>query len=779
MTATPSSTKTPSMTATPSSTKTPSMTGSPSITTSPSITGSSTATATATKSASASASASTSATPTPTVTTSTRPNLQEFVNQISEIPLTSFSNDLISNILDTFQVPQTDSAERVQPPYDLIAAGFFATNPNADPITIVQGDIVLTLAKLDPTIETTLGSAEAPIVIPPLPIPADAIVYVSQASLPAEEKAKFNLSSNSQSIGVVSSSGSPYEISGLADPITIGFGTGSNSTSQECTYWNVSTSQWSSDGCTLVTDPTGATSCQCTHLTEFALRFRAIADINAGIINSLSKLLTAAGLKAAAPIIGLLGALGLGLLASISLLVCLDRRAARHFSHKLDTSQYFMDLRSRLQLDRNQSWDSLSTSKGPFVVADTTERPETTTIPETWSQLVLTWLRRIPYFHPWLSIIVRYDPGLPRLFRAIFIVASFITTIAVSILFYGFKHAGTDTALELSETIVLSLMTTAVSMPLTKIMIALMNAAGRYEFRARYGHLATEMIKRQNFLTILRRLPEEHLEEELRTYEAHCDRRLHQMAEEWIAVDDNQQQQQQQQNIIAADASAAASAAATTDDNFEEIAGLSLIYSIFGSCFKQSVNKLKRRFRRQMTNFITQFSNKTLIVSRLSHLIIRSWPSFPLHTNTSAFALIAVAGWMAWCYTYILGFTALKSADTVFTIIQTVAISLVTSHVITQPVLQLVFLIIAKLKHRRAAPRENNFYYLQELNHLIHVQFVGECSLVPCMQHNDVRRSVLVCSPDLLMQKVVPPERMSAEARTIEELVQYIYDMLD
>ena len=128
--------------------------------------------------------------------------------------------------MDTFQVPQTDSAERVQPPYDLIAAGFFATNPNADPITIVQGDIVLTLAKLDPTVETTLGSAEAPIVIPPLPIPADAIVYVSQASLPAEEKAKFNLSSNSQSIGVVSSSGSPYEISGLADPITFGIVTG-------------------------------------------------------------------------------------------------------------------------------------------------------------------------------------------------------------------------------------------------------------------------------------------------------------------------------------------------------------------------------------------------------------------------------------------------------------------------------------------------------------------------------------------------------------------------
>ncbi len=673
---------------------------------------------------------------------------------------------------------QQQQEERVQPPYDLIAAGFFATNPNADPITIVQGDIVLTLAKLDPTVETTLGSPDAPIVIPPLPIPADAIVYVSQAVLPTEEKAKFNLSSNSQSIGIVSSTGSAYEVSNLQDPITVGFGPldpQQNASTQECSYWNTTTASWATDGCTLVVAPDGSAACQCTHLTEFALRFRAIADINAGIINSLSKLLTAEGLKAAAPIIGLLAAIGGTLLSIIAILIRLDRRAARHFSHKLDTNPYFKDLRVRLKLDRAESWDSLATVKGPFITEEEEERPDATTIPQTCLQLVSTWLRRIPYFHPWLSIIFRYDPGLPRLFRATFIVASFITTIAVSIFFYGYKHAGTDAALELSETIVLSLMTTAVSMPLSKIMISLMNAAGRYEFRARYGHLATEMIKRQNFLGILRRLPEEHLEEELRTYEVQCDRRLEKLAEEWITVDN--QQQEEQQNVVIG--SAAAATAATVDDNFEEAAGLSIIYSIFGSCFSQSAAKLKQRFRRQMSHFITNFSNKTLIVSRLSHLIIRSWPSFPLHTNTSAVALAAIAAWMAWCYTYILGFTALKSAGTVFTIIETVAISLVTSHVITQPVMQLLFLVIAKLKHRRAAPKENNFYYLQELNHLINVKFVGECCLVPWWSRSDHRRAALVCSPDLLMQKVVPPTRMSAGARTIEDLVQYIYDMLD
>ncbi len=668
----------------------------------------------------------------------------------------------------------TTEVQRVQPPYELIAAGFFATNPDAEPITISTDTITLTIAKLNTSATSVFGSEENPIVIPPLPVPADAIVYVSNAILSSSEMAVFNLTSNSTSIGVVSPTGQEYVVSNLQEPITVSLGSQGNVSEQECSYWNTTTKSWSSDGCSLIVDQQGQASCQCTHLTEFALRFRAIAAINEGIINSLSKLLSWEGLKAAAPIIGLLAAVGLTLLIVIGTTILIDRRASRRFAYLLDHTHSLEDIKDRIRIDRDYSWDSLSIAKGPF-------RPHwqrkagVPTIPRSICSLIGLWLRRIPYNHPWLALFFRFEPGLPRLFRAIFIVASFITTISVSILFYGYRHADTDAALELSETIVLSLMTTAVSMPLTKIMMKLMYAAGRYEFRGRYGYLATELIKRQNFLMILKKLEPEDLVVELEIYEQQMNRQLEVLAGEWIT---GNVQDEDDQTATAQAAQAAAVANSTMDESIEEMAGIALIFDLFSICCKRSRDKLKKIFRNRMNFFIKNYSNKPLIVSRLSHIVLRKWPSFPLHTNPSAVAILIVCGWMAWCYTYILGFTALKSSETTLTIIQTVAMSLFTSHFVTQPLMQLILLLIEFFKNKGLDPQENNFYYLHELEHKVNVDFVSECSIVPWLPHDDIRRSALICPISLLMKKVIDPEQMSIESQAIEDKIRYIYEML-
>lgn len=46
-----------------------------------------------------------------------------------------------------------------------------------------------------------------------------------------------------------------------------------------CGFWNVSTSSWSSDGCTLVSFDDFSSQCECDHLTNFAV----LLDINGNL----------------------------------------------------------------------------------------------------------------------------------------------------------------------------------------------------------------------------------------------------------------------------------------------------------------------------------------------------------------------------------------------------------------------------------------------------------------------------------------------------------------
>ncbi len=720
---------------------------------SPSQSDTPTATQTCSPSISVTVSSSPSNTRSPSVTISPTPSpipLTELISQIDAIPLTNFSNSLIDSILYSFQQPvTTDTEQRVQPPYDRIAAGFFATNPDADQVVIKNGDITLTLAKLDPTTETTLGSSDAPIVIPPLPIPANAIVYVSDSPINAADASKFNLTSNSQSIGVVNGAGQEYSIQNLYTPIQIAFNVAPTNDT-ECSYWNTTLNTWASDGCNLIVLD-GKPTCECNHLTEFALRFRAIADIQAGIINSLSKLLTLEGLVAAAPIIGLLGGIGLLLATLIVIMTILDNRASKKFAKLLDSSPILDEIRDNIKYPADKSWDSFQAGKQDTIVP---EQCTSITIPKSLKQLVGIWLKRIPYFHPWLSIFFRFDPGLPRLFRTIFIVASFVTTIGISILFYGYRNPDPNAPPpEIVETIVLSLMTTSVSIPLTKILMLLMNKAGRYEFNGRYGHLATELIKQSTYLGLIKRLSIDDLDTTIAEYEAKYNKTLEIYADEWTT------------------ANAAASTSAAIDENFEETAGITLIFEAVASCFTRNKATLQAYFKHRFHNFITSYGKKTLIVSPLSRTFLRNW-RLPFHTHTSAVCITLLIAWIGWLYTYILGFTAFKSADTTLTIIKTVSISLATSHLITQPLIQLVTLLIEYWKQGKQAPDEYLFNELHQLNFKVYNEFIGLCSL----GSHDCK-AALVCSPAVLLHKVA--QHPTPHAKGLAERVKYIYDMIN
>ena len=99
---------------------------------------------------------------------------------------------------------------------------------------------------------------------------------------------------------------------------------------------------------------------------------------------------------------------------------------------------------------------------------------------------------------------------MPRVLRALFATVSFFTSIAIVIFFYGYKYGAPGQSLPpitTIETFVLSLMSSAMSIPIITVLRGLMTRAGDWEFKVRYPILAAEMERRRLFERLLTRIP--------------------------------------------------------------------------------------------------------------------------------------------------------------------------------------------------------------------------------------------------------------------------------
>jgi hypothetical protein len=57
-----------------------------------------------------------------------------------------------------------------------------------------------------------------------------------------------------------------------------------NLTAPVCSYWEVTTNEWSTDGCELLRSNNETATCRCTHLTNFGV----ILDVNGRLENMVS-----------------------------------------------------------------------------------------------------------------------------------------------------------------------------------------------------------------------------------------------------------------------------------------------------------------------------------------------------------------------------------------------------------------------------------------------------------------------------------------------------------
>ncbi len=658
---------------------------------------------------------------------------------LNVLPLTGFTGKAIDDLLAGFAVAASP------PPLDRLAAGFFATNPNATTATFTSGNLTVALARFDPAAPLSLAAAE----IPPIPgAPANAVAYCAVRPFSAAAVAANNLTGASTSVGISGPDGTQIEVHNLEIPVKVGI-PGVNASTSECVYYNITSASWATDGCSTITVD-GVATCSCNHMTEFGMRFKAIADTNAGIFESLGKLGTIEGILAALPIIILLAAIGATLIVSIIVLHRLDVAAFTKYAHLLDSSAEFELLRSRSKAIGTRSWDQLMHTDRTASLRPGLQVPVPPTIPTRILHVAGLWLKRLPFQHPYLSLFFRFDPAMPRIYRVILIAASILTSVSLSILFYGYKNGSVAAApsepITPIETIVLSAITTATSIPVSKFLYYLSEMSGRLEYNARYAFLNVELVKIKNFLEIMQPLRRDVLLGELDRLERHV-------------FGDDEAVDIYADMTLDRPAIDAAAVLAGVLDSTESSVGLPIAAII--CCRLTPLQKFRRRLR----TFINKYAHVHTFRSRTGRLCGPAW--LPIHTPLSALNTLFLFAWMGGCCVYILGFTSYQSSDVALSVFKSVAISVATSIVAVMPALLFVDLLLPFLKWRREGPEESVFYPLELFLYKARVEFVAQASLAACIR-DVARRSIIVCPPALLMKKVeleLGEENMRLEAR--------------
>ncbi len=618
-----------------------------------------------------------------------------------------------------------------------LAQGLTNSLPVGQPL--VLGDpasgFALAVVKVDPKAEANLALGEnSTLNIPPLA----AALGNLQAPL------HFAASGTDQptySIGL-SSNGTEIQIQNLSQPFVMGFpapATRPNASQTiQCEYYDTTTRQWLADGCQTTYDNiTGQTQCACDHLTEFAARFKALADVQAGIGQGLVDLFTKSLSAKVIPILVFLLVMAGTTFLLIILLNDLDKKAIGSYSKMLELLPQLQEIRKTVGLTDDAVWDrfltkaffSLPRGANQHKVLRSRVLPRGGTI----KKILEFWWRRLFHQHFYTSLLVRYDPATPRVLRALFAMTGFFTSVAIVIFFYGYKNGSVGgealPAITPAETLVLSLMSSALTTPIVTALRLLMTKAGQWEYTVRYPELMAEVARRRAFEHTLQRLsPEEIIEQgrpllekilatpttttsgsaspnssgsesgsettpkRKKTIRSGSKPRRASIVMTGTATEAGQE-------IAAAAASVftalddgrgnADSAAEALEVNF----AFQAIRWFASHCFCCRSRKGAQESTPNLQKLIRQVAQQIPSKEAAKEPCL-PYRFFPVHTGKSWIMVASMLGWTAFTMIYILAFTSYESSDVAADVIKTVAISQAISNGVVAPITQLSSIVI-------------------------------------------------------------------------------------
>jgi hypothetical protein len=241
-------------------------------------------------------------------------------------------------------------------------------------------------------------------------------------------------------------------------------------------------------------------------MTEFASRFAAIADMNSAIFEILLAQLQR-------PFIWYVVGGILTIFGTLSFISFrLDERSYYHYLHNLETNPEIMFIQENYNNHilhspiMSESISQKIKSKSNIKPIDNTNnlQEDNTIISRGFWNYLKICSRRIPYKHPYFTWIFAFDPLFPRSYRLMFLFVGLVTSLFTTALLYGYK-AGTINSetqmppLEFEETVVLSLMTSAINIPIMKILKFMIDYSSKLEYKFRFPRLYEELQNRMSF----------------------------------------------------------------------------------------------------------------------------------------------------------------------------------------------------------------------------------------------------------------------------------------
>ena len=251
-------------------------------------------------------------------------------------------------------------------------------------------------------------------------------------------------------------------------------------------------------------------SCNCTHLTDFAVRFKSIIETNDRVFSNIANIFSLEGLKRSLSYFIFAGVLLITIISGSIYFHKMDLHASQAYSNflrnldifpnleEIHGPEFFIDSLFPYIEKTKPSSRNLSSRHTP---SRNYLRPTSTAI---FCNIIRTCFHRLPHQHQHLSVYFRFDPLLPRVIRFLFLITVASNTLFVTALLYGYSNITTSSdektkSITPIESVVLSLLTLSINIPIVQLFIRGLRWAGRAEFNWRYPYLAQELRIRQIF----------------------------------------------------------------------------------------------------------------------------------------------------------------------------------------------------------------------------------------------------------------------------------------
>jgi hypothetical protein len=448
----------------------------------------------------------------------------------------------------------------------------------------------------------------------------------------------------------------------------------------KCQYWDED--HWSTDGCVPIFSNATLMICSCSHLTDFSSRIDAVAAGNNAIFANANSVYTLEGLLKYAQWYGIFGGIGLFTFLLGYVAVTIDRKGTHAYvkellsnksinpflQHNPDTPIFSYDPASKYSKFVK---DKKMEHKHEHKHAHKHEHKDGHTHGhkdghkdehKEQEGAHISLCHRVFLHHSRLQFIFKYDPRLSRIFRLLFLLTLQFHSLFITALMYNFTYNGM--AMQWYDSIVLSLITTSLNIPVVRIILANMNRIGLLEFKAQFPLLYEEYQRRLEF-------------------EMYA---LHYIFKTPEQVDDDSSDIDLNNKVEFLD-----------NDEEDGIFGIILAYL----CMRGKTVSKKAQ--------IAEMSHKDIMKEMVCIVKVPfpyneqyrvGWQKMPCHTWQGALFIACCWGWLGWCLNYLLLFASYHDKAVGDAVMTSYATSELTTVFLIQPVNILITFFVYYLVKR-------------------------------------------------------------------------------